>query len=82
MSGTLQQTTRIATFDEVLEAADALSPDDQEALIDILRRRLALAGRAQIVAEVQQALEEFAEGKCTPATPEEIVREIFERSES
>jgi len=32
-------------FGEVLEAADRLSPEEQQALIDILHRRLAEAGR-------------------------------------
>jgi hypothetical protein len=64
-------------FGEVLEAADRLSPDEQQELIAILHRRLAQAGRQQIAADIQDARQEFAAGKCRPATPEEIMREIL-----
>jgi len=64
-------------FADVLEAADHLSADEQEELIAILHRRLALAARKQLVADVQDARREFAEGKCKPATPDEIMREIL-----
>jgi len=67
--------TQEMPFAEVLEAADHLSPDEQEELIAILHRRLALAARKQLVADVQDARREFAEGKCKPATPDEIMRE-------
>ena len=64
-------------FADVLEAADHLSSDEQEELIAILHRRLALAARKQLVADVQDARREFAEGKCKAATPDEIMREIL-----
>lgn len=65
-------------FGEVLEAADRLSPEDQQALIDILHRRLTQAGRLRLTAEVQEARQEFAAGQCRPATPDELMREIRE----
>jgi hypothetical protein len=63
-------------FAEVLEAADHLSPDEQEELIAILRRRVAQAARQRLAAEVEEARREFAEGRCRPATTEELMREI------
>jgi len=63
-------------FGEVLEAADQLSPEEQQALIAILHRRLAQAGRRLLAVEVQEARREFAEGRCKPATPDELMREI------
>lgn len=63
-------------FGEVLEAMDRLSPDDQEALIAILRRRLAEEGRKRVAAEISEARREFASGGCRPATADELVREI------
>ena len=65
-------------FGEVLEAADLLSYDEQEELIGILHRRLALASRQRLVAEIQEARQEFAEGRCSPVTPGELIREIME----
>lgn len=64
-------------FADVLDAADHLSADEQHELIAILNRRLALAGRQQIIADVHEAREELAEGRCLPATPAEIMREIL-----
>ena len=70
--------TQEMPFAEVLEAADHLSADEQEELIAILHRRLALAARKRLVADIQDARREFAEGKCKPATPDEIMREIMQ----
>jgi hypothetical protein len=64
-------------FGEVLEAADHLSQDEQEELIAILQRRLAQAARQRLAAEIQEARQEFAQGRCAPATPEELMREIL-----
>lgn len=63
-------------FGEVLEAADHLSEEEQEELIAILHRRLAQAARQRLAGEVHEARQEFAEGRCLPATPEELMREI------
>ena len=65
-------------FDEVLDAADQLSLDEQRELIAILNRRLALAGRQRLLEEVEEARKDFAAGKCLPATPDEIMRDILE----
>lgn len=64
-------------FGEVLEAADQLSQDEQEELIAILHRRLAQAVRQQLAAEIQEARQQFAEGRCLPTTPDNLMREIM-----
>ncbi len=64
-------------FGEVLEAANQLSPEDQQALIAILHRRLAQAARQRLAADVQEVRQEFAAGRCRPATPDELMREIL-----
>jgi hypothetical protein len=64
-------------FSEVLEAADHLSVEEQEELIAILHRRLAEQGRQRIAAEVQEARQEFASGKCRSASVDELMREII-----
>jgi hypothetical protein len=69
--------THAMPFADVLEAADRLSPDEQEELIAILNRRLAQAARQRLATEVQEARREFAEGRCSPATPDELTREIM-----
>ena len=64
-------------FGQVLEAADQLSQDEQQQLVEILNLRLAQAARARLAADVQEARAEFAEGRSVPATPEEVMREIM-----
>ena len=69
--------THAMPFGEVLDAADHLSHDEQHELIAILKRRLAQAIRQRITAEIQEARQEFAEGRCLPASPDELMREIL-----
>ncbi len=65
------------TFAEILEAADQLPLEDQENLIDILLKRLRDRRRDNLVKDVQEAQKEFAEGKCQPVTPEQLMEEIL-----
>ncbi|MFY9555994.1 MAG: hypothetical protein WAV47_14890 [Blastocatellia bacterium] len=64
-----------STFSEVLDAADALSPQEQETLIDILRHRIAESNRQRLIEEVQEARRDFAQGQSQEATVDEIMRE-------
>lgn len=68
----------VLPFGEVLEAADHLSREEQEELIAILHRRLAQAARQRLAADVQEARQEFTEGRCSPVTPDALMREILE----
>ncbi|MDM8550615.1 hypothetical protein QUF72_11070 [Desulfobacterales bacterium HSG2] len=67
----------VISFGEILEAADKLSLEEQETLVDILRRRVNENRRAGLLCDVQEARKEFREGRCKPATPEEIMKEIL-----
>ncbi len=69
--------THAMPFSEVLEAADHLSQDEQQELVAILNRRLAQAIRQRVAAEIQAARQEFAEGRCLPGSPDELMREIL-----
>jgi len=69
--------TPVLPFGEVLEAADHLSQEEQEELVAILHRRLAQAARRRLAAEVGEARQEFAEGRCTLVTPDTVMREIM-----
>jgi hypothetical protein len=65
------------TFGEILEAADKLPLVQQESLVDILRRRMISHRRAELAKDVEEAEREFQEGRCSPATPEELISEIL-----
>jgi hypothetical protein len=66
-----------STFTEIVDAADLLSTEEQENLVDILQKRLRDRHRAELVKDVREAREEFAEGKCQAATPAQLMKEIL-----
>jgi hypothetical protein len=68
---------QLIPFGEVLEAIDQLSLDEQETLLDIVQRRVAEQGRKLLAAEIQEARQEFAAGRCHPATADELMDEIL-----
>lgn len=68
---------QLIPFGEVLEAIDKLSLEEQETLMDIVQRRIAERSRTMLATEVQEARQEFAEGRCRPATADELVKEIL-----
>jgi hypothetical protein len=65
-----------APFSDVVEAASNLSFDEQEALVEILRRRMAEQRRALLAQEIQDADREHDRGECRPASADELMREI------
>lgn len=64
------------TFDQVLDAIENLPIEQQEDLLDVVRRRLAERGRQQIVADAHEARAEFAAGKTRAISIDDLVREI------
>jgi hypothetical protein len=63
-------------FSSVLDAIEQLSDDEQETLLDIVRRRLAERGRQRIVRDVEEGRREFSAGKLKPMSVDEIMDEI------
>jgi len=61
---------------EVLEAADQLTMEEQETLIEVLRRRFVDLRRRQIVREVEGSRAAFAAGECKPASVRDIMKDI------
>ena len=64
-------------FSEVLDAADKLSPEEQDALIDVLHRRQIERRREEIRQAAEEAEREFQAGLCRPVTPDELMRELL-----
>jgi hypothetical protein len=65
------------SFVELLDAADKLSLDEQETLVEILQRRMADNRRAELAKDIQDAQREFQSGGCCPATPSELMGEVL-----
>ena len=68
---------RSVSFADVLEAVGQLSDEDQEALVEIVRRRASELGRKRVAAQAQEARREFAEGHCRSTSPAELMGEIL-----
>ncbi len=66
-----------STFADLIEAAEQLPLEEQEDLVHILKNRLRDRKRAALVKDVVEAQQEFAQGKCKPLTPEQIMEEIL-----
>ena len=65
-------------FAEVVEAIDRLSTDEQEALVDIVRRRISEARRSRLIGAVKEARRDYATGEFRVVTPSELARDISE----
>lgn len=67
----------LSSFGDVLEAADALSPEEQEALVDVLHRRLIESRRLEIAQDIREAQQEYRKGRCRTVRPAELMKEIL-----
>lgn len=64
-------------FADVVESVDRLSPDEQEALVEIIHHRIAERRRERLVAEVQEARAEYGRGEARPAGAADVMDEIL-----
>ena len=64
-------------FGEVLETVDRLPLEEQEALIEILHRRVIERRREELAKDIQEAQKEFEAGHARPVTPDEFMAEIL-----
>ena len=65
------------SFNEILEAADHLSLDEQATLLEVLQHRLVERRREALVRDIQQARREFETGRIQPASPADILKSIL-----
>jgi hypothetical protein len=65
-------------FARVLEAADRLSLEDQQSVVEILHRRILERRREDLAREIREAEEEFQAGKTEPRSAQELMEEILE----
>ncbi len=67
----------VVSFADLVEMIDRLPLEEREGLVDVVRKRIAEDGRRRIAASIRAARREHSRGKCKPATPEELMREIL-----
>lgn len=58
----MSQTTKISQFQQALEAVEALSLEDQSMLLDILHKRLRQQRRNELLKEVAEVRQDYAQG--------------------
>jgi len=66
-------------FQELIETIEALPPDDQEFLIEIIHERLIQQRRTELVAEVTEAREAYQKGEVRRGTVAELLICLAER---
>ena len=72
----MSQALKTSLFQDALTAIDALSLDDQAALIDVLNNRLKLRQRQQVVKEVREVQQEYREGKFKSGSVDDFLAEL------
>ena len=70
----MQNTT---AFVELLDAADRLSLDEQETLLEILQRRMVEHRRQELAKDIRDAEQDYQAGRCRPITPDELMGEVL-----
>ncbi|MEO8497537.1 MAG: hypothetical protein ABI614_20910 [Planctomycetota bacterium] len=67
----------MTTFSDVVDAADDLSVDEQETLVELLRRRIAKRNRDALVRDVADARAEFQTGQARASSVNDIMDEVL-----
>ena len=67
---------KFSRFEQVLESIETLSLDEQEALIQLVQRRLAEKRRNEIAENIAQAQVEYRSGQVFRGTVAEIMDEL------
>lgn len=68
---------RKTLFADVLEAADDLSLDAKQELIDILHKRTVEERRQELARNIKQARSEFRNGKAKAASVSDLMKDIL-----
>ena len=58
----MSKNTKISQFQQALEAVEALSLEDQSMLLDILHKRLCQQRRNELLKEVAEVRQDYAQG--------------------
>ena len=66
----------MTTFSDVVDAADSLTVDEQETLVEILRRRIAKRNRDALVRDVADARAEHASANTRVTSVSDLMDEV------
>ncbi len=69
---------KVMTLNNVMEAADLLSLEDQETLLDVLHNRYIEHRRENLASDIEKANVEYKTGQSKSANPSDIMKEILQ----
>ncbi len=64
-------------FGDVVEAADRLTVEEQEELVEIVRKRMIAKRRGELLHDIRNTEGEYLQGQCAVVTSHEAVEQIF-----
>jgi hypothetical protein len=67
---------QVVTFQEALEAVEALPEGQQEDLVRMLQQRTLERRRDALAASIQEARDEYARGDCKRGSAEDLMAEL------
>jgi len=68
--------TQDITLDGLLDEFARLSLEDQEMLVDILKKRIVEQKRMRIVREAREAMREYRKGLTKTGTVEDLIKDL------
>lgn len=72
----MSQTIPSSRFQEVIEAVEALPPDDQALLIEIIRQRLIQHRHAELAVEIAETRNAYRRGEVRRGTVADLMEEL------
>lgn len=66
----------VMPFGEILEAADSLSLQEKETLIEVLNKRIIEERRLELAQDIEEANKEFQAGQTQVTTVDDLMKEI------
>ena len=74
----MSEKTISSRFQEVIESVEALPPEDQALLIEIIRQRLVQHRRSELAAEIAEARNAYQRGDVHRGTVADLMKELAE----
>ncbi len=71
-------TEKISTFQQALDVVEALKPEEQEILVDIVSKRLSQQRRSELIKEVAQAKSDYEQGQVRRGSVADLLSELDE----
>ena len=73
----VMEKTEVSMLQQALDVVESLPPDDQEALIDLIRHRLVEKRRAEIARNAEETLQAVREGRAQYGSIEDLRRDLL-----